>query len=299
MQPTQNPDTLRQWIGRYETLTDTLHAGPANLLAMTLDHAPALEEALGAGDALPPLWHWIYFLQSAPLGALGRDGHPAKGGFLPPVALPRRMWAGGRFGFSADLHVGESVQKKSVIKDVQLKQGRSGALCFVTVRHEVCETDKPAAFWEEHDIVYREDPSPDASPPKTTSKATSKAVGQTALVGNDWEHTETVTPSEVLLFRYSALTFNGHRIHYDRDYARTVEGHDGLVVHGPLIATLLMGLAQRLKDGARPIRFEFRAASPLFDTAPFTLHARQDGDAVTLAAATPQGRLAMQATARF
>lgn len=283
MQPTLDPEILGQWIGREERLEETLHAGPANLMEMTLDRAPSLH----TGDALPSLWHWIYFLRSARLSALGRDGHPAKGGFLPPVALPRRMWAGGRFGFNSDLHIGAQVHKRSRIKDVMLKQGRSGALCFVTVRHEVGMGQAAPAFWEEHDIVYREDPTPETKPRRTDP------------VGTDWTQTETVTPTEVMLFRYSALTFNGHRIHYDRDYARTVEGHEGLVVHGPLIATLLMDLAQRCCDGARPSSFDFRAASPLFDTAPFTLHARISGQTVHLAAATPQGLLAMQATANF
>jgi 3-methylfumaryl-CoA hydratase len=252
-------------------------------MQMTLDRPATLAQ----GDLLPPLWHWLYFLRSAPLGALGRDGHPAKGGFLPPVSMPRRMWAGGRFGFHSPLKIGEDVEKRSTIRDVRLKQGRSGALCFVTVRHEVDAADGETAFWEEHDIVYREDPAPDAAPRLTD------------FVGDAWHQTERVTPSEVMLFRYSALTFNGHRIHYDRDYARDVEGHAGLVVHGPLIAMLLMDLAQRSRDHALPKTFEFRAASPLFDTAPFTLHASQDGDTTTLAAATPEGRLAMQAIAVF
>ncbi|WP_299415604.1 MaoC family dehydratase N-terminal domain-containing protein [uncultured Sulfitobacter sp.] len=283
MQPTQDPDILRQWIGRKETHTDTLHAGPANLMQMTLDRTASLQ----AGDVLPPLWHWLYFLQSAPLGALGRDGHPARGGFLPPVALPRRMWAGGRFGFARPLHLGRDVVKYSEIKNVASKTGRSGALCFVTVRHEVGEAGASPAFWEEHDIVYREDPTKNAPPLQTRD------------IGADWQHSETVTPSEVMLFRYSALTFNGHRIHYDRDYARDVEGHAGLVVHGPLIATLLMGMAQRLRNGAAPKAFEFRAASPLFDTAAFTLHAREVAGGIDLVAATPQGTLAMQANATF
>lgn len=283
MQPSLDSDILRQWIGRQETLEDTLHVGPTNLMEMTLDRAATL----ATGDILPPLWHWLYFLRSAPMHALGRDGHPAKGGFLPPVALPRRMWAGGRFGFDTDLRIGAQVTKNSTIKDVALKSGRSGALCFVTVRHEIGTTAAAPAFWEEHDIVYREDPSADAARP------------QTAPIGEGWHHRETITPSEVLLFRYSALTFNGHRIHYDRDYARTVEGHDGLVVHGPLIATLLIDMAQRKMKGASPKQFEFRAASPLFDTAPFTLHAREVDNVVELAAATPDGRLAMRATATF
>lgn len=282
MQPTLDPDILRQWIGKKELLTDTLHVAPANLMEMTLDRTPVLRE----GDVLPPLWHWLYFLRSARLGDLGRDGHPALGGFLPPVALPRRMWAGGRFGFGNDLILGNAVQKHSMIKDVALKTGRSGALCFVTVRHEV-GTDGTVAFWEEHDIVYREDPTPDTVP------------RQTAPVGENWDHSETVMPSEVMLFRYSALTFNGHRIHYDRDYARTVEGHAGLVVHGPLIATMLMDLAHRIVGGGPAQSFSFRAASPLFDGTPFSLHASQTGQTVNLAAATPDGRLAMQAAAIF
>ena len=282
MQPTLDPDILRQWIGKTESTSDMLQQGSVNLMEMTLDRAPVLRE----GDVLPPLWHWLYFLQSAQLSALGRDGHPARGGFLPPVALPRRMWAGSRFGFNHALSIGAQAQKQSRITDVALKTGSTGALCFVTVRHEVGTADS-AAFWEEHDIVYREDPTPDA--PRR----------ETPLVGTDWQHSETIHPSEVMLFRYSALTFNGHRIHYDRDYARDVEGHAGLVVHGPLIATLLIDLAQRVAGGAPPRSFEFRAASPLFDGAPFTLHANRDGGTVTLAAANPQGRLAMQATALF
>ena len=156
----------------------------------------------------------------------------------------------------------------------------------MTVHHEVSSNGTPA-FWEEHDIVYREDPKSGATP------------NPTAPVGTDWQFCETVHPTEVMLFRYSALTFNGHRIHYDRDYARTVEGHAGLVVHGPLIATMLMDMAQRVANGSTPRSFDFRAASPLFDGAPFTLHANRDGDTVELVAATPEGRLAMRATAKF
>ncbi len=283
MQPTLDPEILARWVGRTEDTEDTLCPGPAHLMEMTLDRDPVLQE----GDALPPLWHWLYFLRSARLSALGRDGHPAKGGFLPPVALPRRMWAGGRFGFAAPLHIGQRVRKHSEILNVALKQGRSGSLCFVTVRHTLTPDGGPDAFWEEHDIVYREDPAPGASPVLTDP------------VGTNWTVSETVTPSEVMLFRYSALTFNGHRIHYDRDYARDVEGHGGLVVHGPLIATVLMDLAQRMAQGAAPRGFAFRAASPLFDTAPFTLHARRTEGTVTAVAATPDGRLAMRAEAQF
>ncbi len=283
MEPTLNKDVLGHWIGRTETVEETVHLGPASLMEMTMDRTPSLS----VGDALPPLWHWLYFLQSAPMRALGRDGHPAKGGFLPPVALPRRMWAGGRFGFHSPLEIGAKVVKDSMIKSIEMKSGRSGALCFVTVRHEIGAKGRDPAFWEEHDIVYCEDPSPDAQPQESNP------------IGDHWHHQEVVTPTEVLLFRYSALTFNGHRIHYDREYAKNIEGHGGLVVHGPLIATLLVDLAQRRMQGANPKLFEFRAASPLFDTAPFTIHAREVGNSIELAAATPDGRLAMRATATF
>ncbi|MEM8732026.1 MAG: MaoC family dehydratase N-terminal domain-containing protein, partial [Pseudomonadota bacterium] len=254
MDRTLDPEILSQWIGRSETRSDTIRAEPANLMEMTLDRDPVLED----GVALPPLWHWLYFLQSAKLSALGRDGHPALGGFLPPVGLPRRMWAGGRLEFLAPLPVGSDATRVSTIKDVKVKQGRTGALCFVTVRHEV-SSGGTLCLTEDHDIVYREDPAPgDVAPPPPA-------------VGSDWVVTETVSPSEVMLFRYSALTFNGHRIHYDRDYARTVEGHDGLVVHGPLIATMLADLAVRENKEKTLKTFSYRAISPVYDRQDFSL----------------------------
>jgi len=281
-QKTLDPTILAQWIGKQETLRDTIRVDPANLMEMTLDR-PA---RLATGDALPPLWHWLYFLQSARLSELGRDGHPALGGFLPPVALPRRMWAGGRFGFNAALRIGNEAQKTSTIKDVALKQGRSGTLCFVTVRHEI-SNDAGLTLWEEHDIVYREDPKPDAAQPDAKT------------LEGEWGFSETHCMREVALFRYSALTFNGHRIHYDRDYARNVEGHEGLVVHGPLVATLLADFALR-NSADLPLKvFEFRASKPLYDNGPFTLHGRADGGEQTLAVTDPAGLIAMQARAHF
>ena len=277
-----DPDILGQWIGKTETRTDTVRAEPANFMEMTLDRDPVLRD----GDPLPPLWHWLYFLQSARLGKLGRDGHPALGGFLPPVALPRRMWAGGRLGFPAPLRIGTDATRVSSIKDIGLKQGRTGALCFVTVRHEIT-ADGSLCIWEEHDIVYREDPAPGDRPPPTPD------------AGSDWDVKEAVTPSEVMLFRYSALTFNGHRIHYDRDYSRDVEGHDGLVVHGPLIATLLADLATRNGKGRRLSAFDYRAVSPVYDGQEFFIHARARDDKTDVAAVHVDGKLAMRATAVF
>lgn len=278
--PTNDIEILQTWIGRPATRTEAVSRAHCQRLHETLDLPGTLDD----GDPLPPLWHFICHLESAPLSGLGRDGHPQRGGFLPPVALPRRMWAGGRFTFEGDIQVGETVTKTSTVASVTMKTGRTGQLCFVTVRHEL-SVDGAVRITEEQDLVYREDPAPDAPRPEPKS----------APPEADWR--ETINPSEVQLFRYSALTFNGHRIHYDRDYARDVEGYDGLVFHGPLTATLLAGLAA---SELGPLSsFSFRALSPLFDTAPFTIAgASTEGGAAELWAETPNGHLAMQATAR-
>lgn len=276
------PNALETWIGTSETHKDTLHTQPARFMQATIGREPTLE----TGDALPPLWHWLYFLEAKPLRELGRDGHPKKGGFLPPVALPRRMWAGGRFEFHAAIPLGTQACKRSTIKHIAEKNGRSGALCFVTVLHEVFLEDGTLALIEEHDIVYREDPRPDAPKP----------VPEMAPTGADVS--EIVTPSQVILFRYSALTFNGHRVHYDVDYARTVEGYDGLVFHGPLTATLLIDLAQRIM-GTAAKTFEFRGLAPLAGMAPFHIEGNRNGNTLTLWARRHDGAKAMQATATF
>lgn len=278
---TNDLDTLRTWIGRAESSQDTIDARPARLMQQTLDH----EATLKLGDELPPMWHWLYFLSSVPLSGVGRDGHPARGGFLPPVALPRRMWAGGRFELHAPLTIGDQVTKTSTISDVNLKTGSSGDLCFVTVTHDYSVGDS-LRFREEQDLVYRDDPKPGA-PARSPKPAPTEA---------DW--TREVSPSEVQLFRYSALTFNSHRIHYDRDYCRDVEGYPGLVFHGPLTATLLAGLAASECDG-QLATFSFRAMSPLFDTASFAIAGTQGGASASVWAATPDGGLAMQAEVTF
>ncbi len=277
---------LKTWIGKTETATDLIESGQARLLQATFDRPAELRD----GDALPPLWHWIYFPVAAPLGELGRDGHPELGGFLPPVALPRRMWAGGRFEFTAPLRLGETVTKASEIRDAAVKAGRSGTLCFVTVRHSYFGADGSRRFIEEHDIVYREDPRPGTLAPAPASPP------------QDPVWSSSVAPSPVLLFRYSALTFNGPRIHYDRDYCREVEGYPGLIFHGPLTATLLADLAMRKRPGGEIRGFKFRAVAPLFDTAPVVLRGKPGGSGpqvMELWAETPQGGLAMQATAHF
>lgn len=278
---TNDGNALQGWIGRTETQRDVLDLRQVNLMQSILP----LGAPLGTGDALPPLWNWLYFHAPAPLDQLGRDGHPKKGGFLPPVPLPRRMWAGGRFEFLGDLRIGDDIVKHSKILKVAPKVGSTGPLCFVTVEHRY-QREGQTLWREEHDIVYREDPSPDQ--PKAAPVAPPEA------------HTdrETVTPSIVMLFRYSALTFNGHRIHYDRDYARNVEGYRDLVFHGPLTATFLAEFANRQSAG-RLSGFTYRAMSPLFDTKPFDLFLNREGAKTSAWACTPDGHVAMQATATF
>jgi len=270
------------WIGRTTRLDDVVTAAPVKAMSATLDRD---DPPPAAGQALPPLWHWLYFLPSERQSAIGPDGHPQRGGFLPPVTLPRRMWAGGRLQFLAPLRIGDAVRRTSRIADVSTKQGKSGPLVFVRVRHEIGSGGN-LALTEEHDIAYREAPqagAPAEAPPQ-------------APTGEQFART--VTPDPVLLFRYSALTFNGHRIHYDRSYVTEVEGYPGLIVHGPLIATLLVDLLRRERPDARLTAFEFRAVSPLFDTAPFTVCGRFDDTThATLWVRGPQGQLAMQARA--
>ncbi|MFT3717554.1 MaoC family dehydratase N-terminal domain-containing protein [Pseudorhodoferax sp.] len=273
-------DHLRGWIGRTETLEDVATAAPVRALAATLDRDDA---APRPGDVLSPCWHWLYFLPVARQSQVGPDGHPQRGGFLPPVPLPRRMWAGSRIEFPAPLHVGQVLSRTSRILDVRLKEGRTGPLVFVNVRHEV-RGDGQLAILEEQDIVYRDMPAPGEPVP----------AGVAAPADAQWERR--IVPDPVLLFRYSALTFNGHRIHYDRQYVTEVEGYAGLVVHGPLIATLLLDLLRRQLPEARVKTFQFRAVKPLLDTAPFAVCGRQDGDTVKLWARTEDGLLAMDAT---
>ena len=276
------PD-LQAWIGRSETLHDTVTPAPVIGLNATLDHEPLTAVA---GMPLPPLWHWLYFLPMHRQSEIGADGHAKRGGFLPPVPLPRRMWAGSQFEFRAPLRVGDAVQRRSTIADVTVKEGRTGKLVFVKVRHEVrCNGADDAAIVEFHDIVYRDARKPtDVEPPP-----------QAAATGAAWQRT--ITPDDVLLFRYSALTFNGHRIHYDRKYVTEVEGYPGLIVHGPLIATLLIDLLRRNAPDAEVATFRFKAVRPTFDLHPFQVNGQRDGNEVRLWARGHEGWLTMDAVA--
>ncbi len=279
-----NTADLQAWVGKTETRTDQITSMPVAALSATLDIDAS---APRAGDLVPPLWHWIWFMPIHRQSELDEDGHGKTGDFLPPVPLPLRMWAGGRFEFRRPLRVGQTYTRTSHILDVRQKEGRSGPLVFVIVGHQISDAEG-IALSEEQDIVYRGNATPGEVLTATAQAAPSDAA---------WERI--VQPDDVLLFRYSALTFNAHRIHYDRRYAMEVGGYPGLVVHGPLIATLLLDLVRRNLPEANVGRFSFRAVSPLFDTAPFAVCGRPEGDGKTISlwAKDAAGRLATTATA--
>jgi len=278
---------LQTWQGQSEVLEDLITPAPLRALSATLDRddpTPVM------GTELPALWHWLFFLPHHRQSEIGPDGHAKRGGFLPPVPLPRRMWAGGRLQWHAPLRVGDVVKRTSTIASVTHKAGRSGDLLFVLVQHEV-HNAHGLCLSEAHDIVYR--PAAQASDPVPAPVAASQIAA--------WQRD--ITPDDVLLFRYSALTFNGHRIHYDRKYVTEVEGYPGLIVHGPLIATLLVDLVRRHTD--RPIRrFDFKALRPTFECADgralrVSGQPSADGSQVQLWAQDAEGWLTMQATAEL
>lgn len=275
---------LKEWIGTSETIADTLTATPYAALSATLDR-PA--ERPPAGTALPALWHWLYFLPLYRQSEVGADGHAKRGAFLPPVALPRRMWAGSQFTFHAPLRIGDEVVRTSTIDNVTEKEGRTGKLVFVKVRHELRrQGEQDVALTEFHDIVYRDAVQPGAVEPAPTA----------APADAQWERK--VVPDDVLLFRYSALTFNGHRIHYDRRYVTEVEGYPGLIVHGPLVATLLLDLLREHRPDAVVASFSFRALRPVFDINHFYVCGEELADgSIHLWARDHEGWLTMDAQA--
>ena len=274
---------LEEWVGKTEAREDDISPFPSNALAATLNRN---DPEYRGGTALPPLWHWLYFLPIFKLSDSGYDGHAALGGFLPPVPLPRRMWAGSRLSFLQSMPIGRRLRKVSTIKSVKAKNGRSGQLLFVTVGHQVFDGER-LGIDEDHDIVYREEAVPGATPPLPQIAPKVSAFSRE------------INPDPVLLFRYSALTFNGHRIHYDQPFCVGSEGYKGLVVHGPLIATLLLDLLRREFPEAVVRKFEFRALATIFDTETFSVHGvpEADGKAFKLWAKKEDGSLAMEATA--
>ena len=264
---------FQSWIGREDSATDVVTAGLVQKFRATV----GLPET--ADDLAPRLIHFCLAIPAVPLDEVGPDGHPKRGGFLPPVPLPRRMWAGGEISFHGDLRVGDAVKRTSRIASVTAKEGRSGTLCFVDVDHKI-EANGRLVVEERHNIVYRDvNTSTPAAPPAPRG-----------------EETRVITPTPVQLFRYSALTFNSHRIHYDAPYTKTVEGYPDLVVHGPLQATLVLHYAAELM-GKPPTRFSFRGQSPLFADAPFTLHSAREDNRMKLWTARENGPVAMTAEA--
>ncbi len=273
---------LRQYVGRTQTISDVLTPVAPTLLAATIDRD---DPPYKAGDELPPNWHRLYFLTAVRPGEVGPDGHPARGKFLPPVPLPHRMFAGGRLKFLRPLRIGDTVTRVSEILSVEGKQGRSGDLVFVTVRHHF-STEGDVALEETQDLVYRGPGGGGENPPEPVEAA-------------PWQRM--VHPDAVMLFRSSALTFNGHRIHYDYPYVTQEEGYPGLIVHGPLIATLLLDLLRRERPQARVTKFSFRAKRPLFSPNPFEVRGwpTEDGRSVRLIAVNPEGSAAMVAEAQL
>ena len=280
-------DHLRTWIGRREEKTDTVTAQLVAGLRATL-FLDIGEPKLG--DAAPFTTHWCLAPAVYPMAKLGPDGHPTRGGFLPPVPLPRRMWAGGEIAFIEPLRVGDVVTRSSTIKDVTVKTGSTGTLCFVSVDH-VISTARGTAITERHDIVYRDMPSAGHNPQKTATPA----AKPTAVPKATFSESHYADP--VLLFRYSALTFNGHRIHYDRDYTTKVEGYPGLIFHGPMQAALLVEMAAKLRGGKPPSKFVYRGLQPLFDGADFTVNANEIDSGLDVWIANARGEPTMRGTA--
>jgi 3-methylfumaryl-CoA hydratase len=274
-------EALRTSIGRSRWTDDIATAGVLEGLASLLDHA----KPPWAPGELPPLAHWLYFVPRDLQSTLDTDGHPKRGGFLPDIPLPRRMWVGSRVRFFARIGVGSTMRRLSTISQLTAKSGRSGPLIFVTVKHEI-SSENTVAIVEEQDLVFRAA----AVPGKTNEEKPNR------LEPRSPDAIRSFVPDPVQLFRFSALTFNGHRIHYDRDYARHVEGYEGLVVHAPFIATLLMDHYLSRSRDPNVRAFSFCAVRPLFDTAPFDLCIAQNDTGAELWAVDTAGAVAMSAT---
>ena len=296
-------DDFSRWIGRSEIVTDDIGPATAQAAAATFDEN---SEQFVAGAELPPLWHWFYFLSKVSQSRLGGDGHPQREteSFMPPLPLPRRMFAGGRLTWHQSLIIGRPARREAVIRNIEKKSGRSGALAFITVAYRYYQentrgtghqprdartqsADSALCIEEEQDIVYRE-PGPPLPPPQS--------VEMPLVPEGAWSRM--VVPDSRLLFRFSALTFNAHRIHYDRSYATSEEGYPGLVVHGPLTAMLLLHLVRQ--NTARPVAtFRFRSQAALYDLAPFRLVGVASNGCIDLQAEGPDAKTAMNATAEF
>jgi 3-methylfumaryl-CoA hydratase len=276
-------DHMRQWIGRTQEASDTVTAQLVKGLRATLFQEVGEPKA---GDVAPFTVHWCLAQPVAAMSQLGPDGHPKRGGFLPPVPLPRRMWAGGELEFVDPLRTGDQARRTSRISDISVKTGSTGALCFVAVEHLIT-SPRGTAIRERQDIVYRDVTSGASGPPKTPPPPPVA------------KHRETHVSDPVLLFRYSALTFNGHRIHYDRDYVTKVEGYPGLIFHGPLQAALLVELTAKLRGGKPPKKFSYRGLHPLFEGSAFSVNANDNAEGMELWISNADGQPTMKGTATW
>lgn len=274
---------LQPWIGRREIRTDVISPGPVAALSATLGYP---RSRAAQGELLPPLWHWIFFLALPAASELDSDGHARRGGFMPPVPLPRRMWAASDVDFLASVRVGDTIERVTRIEGIQHKQGRSGELVFVTLLHELLRGGKPV-IREQQRLVYR----------AAAAAVIEPRALPAAPAPPQWS--DSITPDPILLFRYSALTFNSHRIHYDRDYAMKDEGYDGLVVQGPLTAMLLLDSLQQEVPDMRLKSFSFRGIRPLVDGSPVRLQGCRGEKSAQLWALDANGALAMTASTTF
>lgn len=256
-----NLPELRNWQPTPIESTFDIDKRNANRMAALFDMAE-----ISAGGSMPPLWHWAFFQGAVKQQEIGADGHPKKGGFLPPISLPRRMFAGSSLSFQRPLIVGETYHYNAGVKDISVKQGKSGKLAFVRIEHQIAEMDGSSCLSESQDIVYREASTESGQPNK------SSGCDQT------WDWEEKVTADPVMLFRYSAVTYNSHRIHFDLRYATQVEGYAGLIVHGPLLATLMTKAICERIPASRLARFKFAGKAPVFGGSEFQVAVRRSSN---------------------
>ncbi len=282
-------EKLKDWIGNSETIEDRASVHPVHGYAALMNEEGIPQE----GDPIGPMGHWFFFKPRVPASQIGPDGHPRRGDFMPPVPLPRRMFGGARTTYHKPLLIGEMMKRVATITNVTIKDGRTGTLVFCTVTAEI-SGENGLAITEEQDIVYRDNPPADA-------KGSGGNSGRTNTAPDDHAWIQEITPDPVMLFRYSAVTFNGHRIHYDRTYVTEVEGYPGLIVHGPLTAGFLLNLGIANSPGKQLTGFSFQARAPLFDTAPFKVAGKpgDDGKSAELWSITPEGNVGTLATATF
>jgi hydroxyacyl-ACP dehydratase HTD2-like protein with hotdog domain len=281
-------EDIAGWDPGPAEVTETIAAGPAVALSGLLDREPAVT---APGDPIPPLWHWLYFLDRPATSELGPDGHPAEGRFMPPIPQRRRMYAGGRASYTGAIRCGDEITRRSELAAATVKQGRTGELLFVTVRSAFTRAGELVAT-EEQDVVYRS-----GSPDRPVGGAT--GPGRPVPDGDPAPWQIQIVPDPVLLFRFSALTYNAHRIHYDAGYATGVEGHPGLVVHGPLLALLCFELPRRHAPGQRVTELSFRVRSPVYVGQRCAVTGGPHGGGCAMQVTGPDGAVAVTAEGRL